>query len=422
MKTEDAHDSQNVPASHVNDAAASGTNPPLSRATILVMAACGATSVANVYYVQPLLDVVANEFSISNAAVGGVITATQLGCALALLFVVPLGDLLNRKVLLCVELALLAFVLLVVSVSPSPILLLIGMAGLGLLGTAVTQGIIAYAATLSSPSERGRTIGTIQSGVLIGVLGARSLAGVVADLAGWRTVFIVSALLAVVMLLVFLRSLPRLSIAPMKLKYPQLLLSMFNLLANERVLQVRGVLGMMVFAAFGAFWSALVLPLRAEPYQLSHTAIGAFGFVGIAGALAAARAGRLADRGLGERTTCLALLCMIFAWVPIALLPHSLLVLCLGIVLLDLGGQAVHVINQSMIFKTRPEMHSRLVGCYMLFYAAGLGLGAIAATYTFSQAGWTGVCWLGFGISAAALVFWSMTRHTLSALSITRAA
>jgi predicted MFS family arabinose efflux permease len=409
-------------ASHVNDAAASGTNLPLSGATILLMAACGATSVANVYYVQPLLDAVANDFSISNAAVGGVITATQLGCALALLFVVPLGDLLNRRVLLCVELALLAFMLLVVSVSPSPILLLIGMAGLGLLGTAVTQGIIAYAATLSSPSERGRTIGTIQSGVLVGILGARSLAGVVADLAGWRTVFVVSALLAGAMLLAFLRSLPRLSIAPTKLKYPQLLLSMLNLLANERVLQVRGVLGMMVFAAFGAFWSALVLPLRAEPYQLPYTVIGAFGLLGIAGALAAARAGRLADRGLGEQTTCLALLCMIVAWAPIALLPHSLLVLCLGIVLLDLGGQAVHVINQSMIFKTRPEMHSRLVGCYMLFYAAGLGLGAIAATYAFSQAGWAGVCWLGLGISASALAFWSMTRHTLSVPPITRAA
>lgn len=386
----------------------------LSQAALLIMAACAATSVANVYYVQPLLDVVAQEFSISNAAVGGVITATQAGCALALLFVVPLGDLLNRKVLLCAELALLAFVLLVISVSSSPLLLLIGMAGLGLLGTAVTQGIIAYAATLSTPSERGRIIGTIQSGVLVGVLGARSLSGIVADIAGWRAVFVVSAGLAAVMLMVFVRSLPRLSLAPVKLRYSQLLASMFDLLASERVLQVRGVLGMMIFAAFGAFWSALVLPLRAEPYQLSHTAIGAFGFVGIAGALAAARAGRLADRGLGERTTFLALLCMVVAWAPIALLPHSLVVLCVGIVLLDLGGQAVHVINQSMIFKTRPEMHSRLVGCYMLFYAAGLGLGAIAATYTFSHAGWAGVCWLGLGISVSALIFWALTRNALT--------
>ncbi len=414
MKTETVLEGEKARTPHIADTPHVEQKSSLSEAALLVMAACAATSVANVYYVQPLLDVVAQEFSISNAAVGGVITATQLGCALALLFVVPLGDLLNRKVLLCVELALLAFVLLVVSVSPSPILLLIGMAGLGLLGTAVTQGIIAYAATLSSPSERGRIIGTIQSGVLVGVLGARSLSGIVADFAGWRTVFLVSAILAAFMLLLFLRSLPKLSISPAKLRYPQLLASMFNLLASERVLQVRGVLGMMVFAAFGAFWSALVLPLRDAPYQLSHTAIGAFGFVGIAGALAAARAGRLADRGLGDKTTFLALLCMVIAWAPIALLPHSLVVLCIGIVLLDLGGQAVHVINQSMIFKTRPEMHSRLVGCYMLFYAAGLGSGAIAATYMFSRAGWAGVCWLGLGISVSALAFWGITRHTLA--------
>jgi predicted MFS family arabinose efflux permease len=422
MKTIDAHEGQKDPAFHVKDAAASVTSSPVSRLTVLLMAACAATSVANVYYAQPLLDALMNEFAIASATVGGVMTATQVGCALALLFVVPLGDLLNRTVLLCAELGLLALVLLVVSVSPSALLLLIGMAGLGLLGTAVTQGIIAYAATLALPSERGRVIGTVQSGVLIGVLGARSLAGVVADLAGWRMVFVVSALLAAIMLFAFLRLLPRLSLAPTKLKYPQLLLSMADLLATERVLQLRGVLGMLNFAAIGTFWTPLVLPLREPPYELPYTAIGAFGFVGIASAVAAASAGRLADKGLGERTTCLALLLMIVSWAPISLLPHSLLMLCIGVVLLDLGGQAIHVTNQSMIYRTRPEMHSRLVGCYMLFYAAGWGLGAIAATYAFSLAGWAGVCWLGFGISATALVFWSVTRRAVSSAMIARAA
>src|SRR5690349_10452765 len=190
------------------------------------------------------------------------------------------------------------------------------MAGLGLLGTAATQGIIAYAATLAPPSERGRIIGTVQSGVLIGVLGARSLAGVVADLAGWRMVFVVSALLTAIMLLAFLRFLPRLSVAPAKLKYPQLLWSMVDLLATERVLQLRGVLGMFNFATIATFWTPLVLPLREPPYELPYTAIGAFGFVGAASAVVAASAGRLADKGLGERTTCIALLSMIISWVP----------------------------------------------------------------------------------------------------------
>lgn len=384
----------------------------------MLMAACCAASVANVYYAQPLLDAVAGDFGISSAAAGGVITATQIGCALALLFVVPLGDLLNRKTLVCAELALLACVLLVVGFSSGPLALLAGMAGLGLLGTAVTQGLIAYAASLAAPAERGSVIGLVQSGVLVGVLGSRSLAGVVADLAGWRTVFIVSALLAVLMLPALLRTLPRLPAAPVRLRYPQLLWSMYTLLRDERVLQVRGMLGLLVFAAFGAFWSALVLPLRAEPYQLPHTLIGAFGLVGIAGALAAARAGRLADRGLGERTTGLALACMMVSWGAIALLPHSLLALALGIVLLDLGGQAVHVLNQSMIYRTRPELHSRLVGCYMLFYAVGLGLGALAATFTYSQAGWSGVCWLGLCLSTAALGFWSLTRRITDAATV----
>ncbi len=382
---------------------------PLPRTTLFLMAACAATSVANVYYAQPLLDAVGGEFGISTAAVGGVISATQLGCALALAFVVPLGDLMNRKLLLCLELALLALVLLAVSISPTPLAMLAGMVGLGLLGTAATQGTIAYAATLSSPATRGSTVGAIQSGVLVGVLGARSLAGFVADLAGWRAVFVVSAVIAAGMLALMMKMLPALAVAPARLGYPALLMSMVRLLATERVLQVRGMLGLLIFAALGAFWSAVALPLREPPYQLPYTAIGMFGLVGIAGALTASRAGRWADKGHGQRTSMYALLCMMAAWAPLAMLPQSLWILGAGIVLLDMGGQAVHVTNQTMIFKTRPEMHSRLVGCYMLFYAAGLGLGAITATTVFARVGWSGVCWLGFGISAAALAFWRLT-------------
>lgn len=384
---------------------------PMPRVIIMLMAACCATSVANVYYAQPLLDAVAGEFGISTAAAGAVITATQLGCALALVFVVPLGDLLNRKTLICVELALLAGTLIVIFLTPSPLLLFAGMVALGLLGTAVTQGMIAYAASLTEPVERGSVIGLVQSGVLVGVLGSRSLAGVVADAAGWREIFAVSALFAMVMLLVCWRYLPKLTVAPTKLRYPQLLFSMLSLLRHERVLQVRGILGFLVFSAFGAFWSALVLPLRGNPHHLSHTFIGAFGIVGIVGALAAAKAGRLADRGYGEEATGLALICMIASWGLIALLPYSLIALVLGIVLLDLGGQAVHVLNQSMIYKTRPELHSRLVGCYMLFYAAGLGLGAIVATHIYSIGGWVAVCWMGLGLSFLALVFWYITQR-----------
>jgi predicted MFS family arabinose efflux permease len=169
------------------------------------------------------------------------------------------------------------------------------------------------------------------------------------------------------------------------------------------------MIGLLMFGAFSVFWSALVLPLSAPPFSMSHTQIGAFGLVGAIGALAAARAGYLADRGLEGWTTGVALVCLLTSWIPIGFMPHSMLALIVGIVLLDVGGQAVHVINQSMIFRVRPEAHGRLVGCYMLFYSAGSGLGAAASTYVYVHAGWIGVCMLGVAVSVAALMFWVVT-------------
>ena len=162
---------------------------------------------------------------------------------------------------------------------------------------------------------------------------------------------------------------------------------------------------------WGLFWSALVLPLSAAPFHLSRTAIGAFGLVGAMGALMAARAGQWADRGHAQRTSGAALLLLLLAWAPLSLLHSSLWALMLGIVLLDLGGQALHVTNQSMILRSRPEASSRLIGLYMLFYAAGSGLGAIASTMAYAHAGWQGVCLLGAAVSLLALLLWWCTRR-----------
>lgn len=173
---------------------------------------------------------------------------------------------------------------------------------------------------------------------------------------------------------------------------------------------MRGVLALLMFAAFNIFWSALVLPLSEPPYSFSHTVIGSFGLVGVVGAMAAARAGYWADRGYAQRTSLAALVILLLAWGPLSLMAYSLWALVIGIVLLDLGGQALHVTNQSMIFRTRPEAHSRLVGLYMLFYAIGSGLGAISTTATYAYAGWFGVCALGASVSLLALLFWWITR------------
>ena len=387
----------------------------MPRSLVLLFAAASGLSVANVYYAQPLLDALAADFGISHAAVGGVVSATQLGSALALLLLVPLGDRLDRRHLMGAQLLALIAALLLVANAPSARVLLLGMLGVGLLGTAMTQGLIAYAASAAAPHEQGRVVGGAQGGVFIGLLLARVFAGGVNDLAGWRGVYVGAAALMLMVALPLWRRLPALPAPAMRSSYFRLIASMLTLLRQERVLQIRGMLALLMFAAFNIFWSALVLPLSAPPFALSHTAIGAFGLVGVVGALAAARAGQWADRDRGQRTSAAALLALLLAWWPLALMGWSLWALVLGIVLLDLGGQALHVTNQSLIFRTRPDAHGRLVGLYMLFYALGSGLGAIATTATYAHAGWQGVCALGAGVSLLALLFWWATLRCMPA-------
>ena len=277
----------------------------------------------------------------------------------------------------------------------------------GLLGTAMTQGLIAYAASVAPSHERGRVVGTAQGGVVIGLLLARTLSGVVTDLAGWRAVYLLSAVLSLALLLLLWRMLPPPVAPARKLSYGALLASMFDLLKTHRVLRVRGVLALLLFAVFSIFWSALVFPLSAQGY--SHAAVGAFGLVGVAGALGAARAGAMADRGRAQWTTGAALLLLLASWLPLAFAGSALWPLIVGIIALDLAGQAIHVTNQSLIFKHDSDAHSRLVACYMLFYAVGSGLGAIAATSVYALALWHGVCALGAAVSLLALVFWRLT-------------
>jgi len=374
-----------------------------------MLALCAAASVSNVYFAQPLLEPLAREFALSDAWAGGIIGATQAGCALALALVVPLGDRWPRKPLLLVQLVLLTLALLAVALTQMRWWLLLGMFSVGLFGTAMTQGLIACAAALAPSTERGRVVGAVQGGVVIGLLLARAVAGWIADAAGWRAVYTVSTGFSAAMLFLLWRSLPAPPPVLSPMRYTALLRSMWQLLMTEPVLQVRGLIGLLMFAAFNVFWSAMALALSAPPYALSPAGIGAFGLVGAIGALAAARAGHLADRGWAQTATGIALGLLLLAWLPLGLGLQHLAWLIGGVILLDLGGQAVHVLNQSLIFRLQPEAHSRLVGAYMLFYAAGSGLGAMASTAVYAWAGWSGVCVLGAALSLVALGFWAAT-------------
>ncbi|MGE8054587.1 MFS transporter [Bacillus mycoides] len=384
--------------------------PSMSHALALLFATACGMSVANIYFAQPLLDQLSNEFSINHSIIGIVITVTQIFYGVGLLLLVPLGDLLNQRRLIVGQMLLSTTALVIVGTASSSMVLFAGMALVGLLAV-VTQTLVAFAATIASPTERGRVVGIVTSGIVIGILLARTFAGILTDVAGWRSVYLFSAALMLLMVFMFIKMLPNVEREVKSLSYPQLIRSVLALFIQERTLRVRSVLAMLIFADFSILWTSLVLPLSTPPIALSHSAIGAFGLVGVAGALAAARAGKLADQGYGQRTTGIALALLLISWLFISYIEQSLIALVIGIVLLDLAVQAIHVTNQTMILPLHIEARSRLTAGYMVFYSIGSAGGSIASTQIYAHFGWGGVSLLGASVSAFALLFWAMTRR-----------
>ncbi|MGC0903628.1 MFS transporter [Pantoea agglomerans] len=383
--------------------------PVLSSRMIFLFSLTSALAVANVYSAQPLLESIAASLQVSPGTIGTVVTATQSGYALGLIFLVPLGDCVNRKKLVITQLLLSVLALIIAAVAPDLMTLLCAMLLVGLMAV-VTQLMVAWAAMLASPEQRGQVVGSVTSGIVIGILLARFVSGMIADLAGWRAVYLTAACLLLLISFILAKVLPATAGQTQRTSYPHLLLSVFRLFLTEPQLRKRGILALLIFAAFSMLWSSMVLPLTA--LSLSHTQTGMFGLAGLAGALAASRAGAWADLGLGQRATGLALALLTFSWLPIAALQTSLLLLIFGVILLDFAVQMVHVINQSLIVAARPEAASRLVGAYMCFYSLGSALGAIAATQLYTHWGWQAVCYAGAAVSASAFLCWSGVRHS----------
>lgn len=382
----------------------------LGKIVTLIFATAAGLSVANIYYAQPLLGSLAEDFGMTTASVGIVVTLTQVGYGLGLIFLVPLGDLVSPRRLILTQGALSVVALIGVATARTEAILLASLAAMGLLAV-VVQVLVALAATLATPDQRGKAVGTVTSGIVIGILGARFVAGVLADVGGWRAVYLTSALMTAVMVAVLVRVLPRQGAQPKSESYMAVLRSIPILFLRDRVLLVRGALAFLIFAAFSTFWTALVLPLSVGPFFYSHTQVGLFGLVGVVAALAATLAGRLADRGLGQGVTGIALALLLASWAPIAFLSTSIPLLLVGVIVLDLAVQAVHVTNQSIILERHPEARSRLIGGYMVFYSFGSAIGAAATTLAYATAAWQGVVMLGAGFSGVALVVWARTRH-----------
>ena len=386
----------------------------LNNRTILLFAVASGLAVANAYFAHPLLDVMADDLGLSRTVAGLIVGATQLGYGLGLLLLVPLGDLLDRRKLIVGQSMLSVLALAAVGFSQSAAMLLGAMAAVGLLAV-VTQALVAYAASLARPFERGHVVGIVTSGIVIGILLARTVAGALTDLSGWRTVYFVSAVLTLVIALLLWKMLPRQERSATGLSYGRLIASLVTLIVEEPVLLIRGIIAMLIFANITTLLTPLVLPLSAPPFSFSHTQIGLFGLAGVAGALGATRAGRWTDRGHGQRMTGIALGLMLLSWLLITQLNRSILWLIAGVLIIDFGLQAVHVTNQAMIYRVRPEAQNRLTAAYMVFYSIGSATGSSLSTVAYAHAGWPGVCALGAAISLIALLFWAVTRKAMPA-------
>lgn len=376
-----------------------------------LLAVLCAVAVANIYYAQPLLERIGADLGIPDSGLGAVVAAAQAGYLVGLVVLVPLGDLVDRRTLIAVQVAALAAGCALVAGAAGSARLLAGMAAVGLFAV-VVQVAVAYVAAVGGPAERGRNVGTVTGGVVVGIILARTVSGAVADLADWRWVYAGSALLA----LVLAAAVPALLPAPAARErgprggYARAVASVFTLTATDRVFRVRALVCLFLFASFGVLWSGMALPLSAGPWHLSTARIGLFGLVGLAGALGAARAGRWADRGRGEAVTGWSLVALVVSWAFIGQAAHSLVWFAVGVVVLDFAVQAVHVTGQHRIVAADPASSGRIIGAYMVFYSLGSALGAVTAAWVYAAAGWGAVSGLGAAYGGAALAVWLADR------------
>jgi predicted MFS family arabinose efflux permease len=375
----------------------------------LVLAVATGVSVANLYYTQPLLDTLGRGFGLTGGGAGLIVTVTQLGYAAGLVLVVPLGDLVDRRRLIAGVSVLTALALLGAALAPSFALFQLANLAIGLTAV-VAQILVPFAAHLAADADRGRVVGRVMSGLLLGVLLARVVAGFVSDALGWRALFACAAGLMVVQAALLARLLPA-GRGEARMSYPALLASVGRLVREEPMLRRRALYGMSVFGAFSVLWTGLPFLLARPPYGFGDGVIGLFGLLGVAGALTASFAGHLHDGGRSRVATGIFLSVAVVAFVLMGALPHVLAAVIAGVVLLDLGTQGTHILNQSTIYALRPEARSRLTTAYMTAFFLGGALGSAAAALAFSQFGWPGVAVAGGGFGLVGLAVWLTRRR-----------
>lgn len=388
-------------------------NAPLAPQLILLLAAGAGFAVATLYYSQPILGILGADIGASDRAIGLVPTLTQLGYALGILLLAPLGDRHDRRRIILIKAGLLIAALLLAGGSPSIAWLLAASLAIGLTAT-LAQDIVPAAATLAPLAQRGRVVGTVMTGLLMGILLSRVVSGLIAEHFGWRAIFIAAALSIALIGLAAWRGLPK--FAPTTdLTYAALLGSLRTLWQRHAALRHAALAQGLLAVGFSAFWSTLAVMLHAAPFHLGSAVAGSFGLAGAAGALAAPFAGHLADRRGPELVTRLGcgLSALSFAFLSLAplLSPHAQLwLLGLGAIGFDLGVQASLIAHQTIVYSIEPGARSRLNAVLFVGMFIGMASGAALGSLLLSQWGWgavTGMAGLA-ALGALAVRFWEV--------------
>ena len=384
----------------------------LSSWLVFLMAFAIGVTIASNYYAQPLLHSITHDLNIAVEHAGSIIMAAQFSYAVGLLFITPLGDKFERKHLIIILMVLSTCGLIVSALSKNLWMLIIGTSITGLFST-VAQVLIPFAATLSKPEHRGKIVGTLMSGMLLGILLGRTFAGAISTIADWHYVYwIATSIMAIVTLLLWI-SLPTYR-NTININYFQLLWSIGSLYKQEPILRIRSLLAVISFALFSLLWTPLAFLLSNDPYHYSDFIIGLFGIAGAAGALASPIVGKLSDKGKGWLATTIGLGLLLLSWLPLSLAQYSIIALILGVVILDFSVQVTHVSNMSAIYQIRPEARSRMNTGYMVCYFIGGMLGSVGSTYLFSHYGWIAIVASGTILGLMGIICWLFYTKTYS--------
>jgi predicted MFS family arabinose efflux permease len=385
-------------------ARASATNSarkPLDAALVWLMALTCGLVVANIYYNQPLLAAIGRTFHVSDSRASLIATATQVGYTLGMLLVVPLGDMLERKRLMLWMLLAAAGCLGSAALAPTFGLLAVASILIGICSS-VPQLLLPMAATLAPEADRGRIVGRVMSGLLIGILLSRTVSGYVGAHLGWRTVFEGAAALMLALTALLAWRLPRDQPA-FQGSYASLMQSLGTLVRELPALRRSALVGAAIFAAFSVFWTTLTFYLAGPAYHYGSDIAGFFGLVGALGALAAPLAGKVADTRGPRYAITVGILLALVSYVLLGVGGGYLVGLVLGVILLDVGVQSAHISNQTLVFSLRPEARSRLNTVYMTGYFTGGSIGSVVGGLAWMHYGWPGVCVVGGAFVALAL-------------------